>query len=95
MRQSPLALPDSAALHALRLAHRCDESAQVARLLEAARQAPETMARIEQQAAALVRIVRERRREGQGIDALMHEYQLSTPEGVVLMCLAEALLRIP
>ncbi|HEY7765442.1 MAG TPA: bifunctional proline dehydrogenase/L-glutamate gamma-semialdehyde dehydrogenase PutA, partial [Aestuariivirgaceae bacterium] len=30
-----------------------------------------------------------------GIDAFMHEYSLSSEEGVVLMCLAEALLRIP
>jgi RHH-type proline utilization regulon transcriptional repressor/proline dehydrogenase/delta 1-pyrroline-5-carboxylate dehydrogenase len=30
-----------------------------------------------------------------GIDAFLHEYALSSPEGVALMCLAEALLRIP
>jgi RHH-type proline utilization regulon transcriptional repressor/proline dehydrogenase/delta 1-pyrroline-5-carboxylate dehydrogenase len=30
-----------------------------------------------------------------GIDAFMHAYELSSREGVVLMCLAEALLRIP
>ena len=42
-----------------------------------------------------------RRRAGQGaasraaIDAFMQEYSLSSEEGVVLMCLAEALLRIP
>ena len=30
-----------------------------------------------------------------GIDAFMHEYGLATDEGVILMCLAEALLRIP
>jgi RHH-type proline utilization regulon transcriptional repressor/proline dehydrogenase/delta 1-pyrroline-5-carboxylate dehydrogenase len=29
------------------------------------------------------------------VQALVHEYALSTPEGVALMCLAEALLRIP
>ena len=28
-------------------------------------------------------------------EKLMHEYDLSTNEGIVLMCLAEALLRIP
>ena len=28
-------------------------------------------------------------------EKLMHEYDLSSNEGVVLMCLAEALLRIP
>ncbi|MBN7797922.1 bifunctional proline dehydrogenase/L-glutamate gamma-semialdehyde dehydrogenase PutA [Parahaliea mediterranea] len=30
-----------------------------------------------------------------GVDALLQEYALSTEEGVVLMCLAEALLRVP
>lgn len=31
----------------------------------------------------------------QGIDAFLQQYNLSTQEGIVLMCLAEALLRIP
>ena len=30
-----------------------------------------------------------------GVDALLNEFSLSTEEGVVLMCLAEALLRVP
>ncbi|MCI4018722.1 proline dehydrogenase family protein, partial [Klebsiella pneumoniae] len=30
-----------------------------------------------------------------GVDALMHEFSLSSEEGIALMCLAEALLRIP
>ena len=30
-----------------------------------------------------------------GVEAFLHEYQLSTREGIMLMCLAEALLRIP
>ncbi len=88
-------LPASRTLEDLRLAGRCDEGAQVRRLLAAAEHSPEARARIQDQARALVEVVRRRRREGGGIDALMHEYQLSTPEGVVLMCLAEALLRIP
>ncbi len=33
--------------------------------------------------------------EGGGVEALIHEYALSSQEGVALMCLAEALLRIP
>src|SRR3712207_2465506 len=35
------------------------------------------------------------RRRGGGVDEFMHEYALSSEEGVMLMCLAEALLRIP
>lgn len=43
----------------------------------------------------LVSAVREKRTRSSGVDALMHEFSLSSEEGVALMCLAEALLRIP
>jgi RHH-type proline utilization regulon transcriptional repressor/proline dehydrogenase/delta 1-pyrroline-5-carboxylate dehydrogenase len=42
----------------------------------------------------VLRIRRENSSHG-GVDALLSEYSLSTAEGVVLMCLAEALLRVP
>ena len=43
----------------------------------------------------LVSAVRSKRTRSSGVDALMHEFSLSSEEGVALMCLAEALLRIP
>jgi RHH-type proline utilization regulon transcriptional repressor/proline dehydrogenase/delta 1-pyrroline-5-carboxylate dehydrogenase len=46
-------------------------------------------------ARELVVETRRRRIETSSIDAYMHEYELSSNEGVMLMCLAEALLRIP
>lgn len=46
-------------------------------------------------ARRLVAHVREQRTKSSGVDALMHEFSLSSEEGVALMCLAEALLRIP
>ena len=46
-------------------------------------------------AERLVTAVREKRTRASGVDALMHEFSLSSEEGVALMCLAEALLRIP
>ncbi len=46
-------------------------------------------------ARSLVTNVREKRTRSSGVDALMHEFSLSSEEGVALMCLAEALLRIP
>ncbi len=46
-------------------------------------------------ARKLVTAVREKRTRASGVDALMHEFSLSSEEGVALMCLAEALLRIP
>jgi RHH-type transcriptional regulator, proline utilization regulon repressor / proline dehydrogenase / delta 1-pyrroline-5-carboxylate dehydrogenase len=46
-------------------------------------------------ATALVRDVRARPMSGIGIETLLQEYELNTAEGIALMCLAEALLRIP
>lgn len=46
-------------------------------------------------AKGLVSKVRDNRVKGNGVDALMQEFKLSTAEGVALMCLAESLLRIP
>ena len=46
-------------------------------------------------ARALAGQVRHARRHASGVDALMHEFSLSSAEGVALMCLAEALLRVP
>ena len=46
-------------------------------------------------ASDLVKAARDGRREQGGVDSLLHEYGLSSEEGVLLLCLAEALLRIP
>jgi RHH-type proline utilization regulon transcriptional repressor/proline dehydrogenase/delta 1-pyrroline-5-carboxylate dehydrogenase len=79
---------------AIRASCRIDETEAVARILAAA-QIPSAMRdRIADKARGLVAAVRRERGKG-GIDAFMHEYALSTPEGVALLCLAEALLRVP
>jgi RHH-type proline utilization regulon transcriptional repressor/proline dehydrogenase/delta 1-pyrroline-5-carboxylate dehydrogenase len=49
---------------------------------------------VRQVAERLVEGVRARREIG-GVEALVQEFSLSSQEGVALMCLAEALLRIP
>jgi RHH-type transcriptional regulator, proline utilization regulon repressor / proline dehydrogenase / delta 1-pyrroline-5-carboxylate dehydrogenase len=46
-------------------------------------------------ARQLIVKVREKRTRASGVDALMHEFSLSSEEGIALMCVAEALLRIP
>src|SRR5262245_51027007 len=79
----------------LRDTYRADETAVVEELLRAAELPADVLDRIAVRARDLVQKVRERRVGQGGIDAFMHEYQLSSREGVVLMCLAEALLRIP
>jgi len=46
-------------------------------------------------ATELVETVRKERLAKSGLDAFMMQYDLSSEEGIVLMCLAEALLRVP
>ena len=72
-----------------------DESRLVKELLAVARLEPDAAARVNQRARALVKTVRAKKAEQGVLDAFMQEYDLSSEEGVVLMCLAEALLRIP
>ncbi|PTB21605.1 trifunctional transcriptional regulator/proline dehydrogenase/L-glutamate gamma-semialdehyde dehydrogenase [Trinickia symbiotica] len=56
---------------------------------------PETLAaQVSKMAAGLVETLRAKRTGG-GVEGLIHEFSLSSQEGVALMCLAEALLRIP
>jgi RHH-type proline utilization regulon transcriptional repressor/proline dehydrogenase/delta 1-pyrroline-5-carboxylate dehydrogenase len=72
-----------------------DESGLVAaRLAEATLPAREREA-VEAQAAALVARVRERSGDQSAVESFMRQYDLSSEEGVLLMCVAEALLRIP
>ena len=80
---------------AIRAAHRADEAACVAELLELAAVDDRTRARIRARALELAGRVRRAGGDQLGVEAFLHEYQLSTREGVMLMCLAEALLRIP
>ncbi len=46
-------------------------------------------------ATKLVTKIRQDRRKNTGIDSFLTEYSLSCDEGIALMCLAEALLRVP
>ena len=39
--------------------------------------------------------MRNKSKKNHGVDALLNEFSLSSEEGIVLMCLAEALLRVP
>jgi RHH-type proline utilization regulon transcriptional repressor/proline dehydrogenase/delta 1-pyrroline-5-carboxylate dehydrogenase len=72
-----------------------DEEAVVDRLIARARLSAAERAATETLARDLVQRIRDTRAEHGGVDALMQEYALSSQEGVVLMCLAEALLRVP
>src|SRR5260370_3915674 len=80
---------------AIRDAGRLDESNAVAVILAAANIPAEARDRIAATARRLVQAVRRERLVKGGLDAFLHEYALSSPEGAALMCLAEARLRIP
>jgi RHH-type transcriptional regulator, proline utilization regulon repressor / proline dehydrogenase / delta 1-pyrroline-5-carboxylate dehydrogenase len=67
----------------------------VPKLIAAARLPEELATPIQTLAARLVQQLRAQRTRSSGVDALMREFSLSSQEGVALMCLAEALLRIP
>lgn len=63
-------------------------------LLDLTMLSPDASAKTAGIARKLVQRLRGKRRPG-GVEGLIHEYSLSSQEGVALMCLAEALLRIP
>lgn len=72
-----------------------DETLSVQSLLELATLTPAQAATTADQARHLITKTRERAKVTGGIEALLREYDLSSQEGVALMCLAEALLRVP
>jgi RHH-type proline utilization regulon transcriptional repressor/proline dehydrogenase/delta 1-pyrroline-5-carboxylate dehydrogenase len=72
-----------------------DEAALVRELTDAADAGEAMRAKIQETAAQLVRAVRENKAREGGLDAFLQQYDLSSQEGVLLMCIAEALLRIP
>jgi RHH-type proline utilization regulon transcriptional repressor/proline dehydrogenase/delta 1-pyrroline-5-carboxylate dehydrogenase len=72
-----------------------DESEHLAELLQAARLPAEVQAGVQATAEALVERTRIRATDPELVQAFMRQYDLSSEEGVLLMCVAEALLRIP
>jgi RHH-type proline utilization regulon transcriptional repressor/proline dehydrogenase/delta 1-pyrroline-5-carboxylate dehydrogenase len=92
---TPLPPPGSLLRSAIRDSCRIDETEAVARILAAAAIPPDARDRIAERARRLVTAVRRERLGKGGIDAFLHEYALSSQEGVALLCLAEALLRTP
>jgi RHH-type proline utilization regulon transcriptional repressor/proline dehydrogenase/delta 1-pyrroline-5-carboxylate dehydrogenase len=85
----PLPLDELATYHLM------DEQRLVDRLLERAVFTEDQRRRATDIARRLVLAARGNRGKHAGVDAFMREYGLSSEEGVILMCIAEALLRIP
>ncbi|MEO6561787.1 MAG: proline dehydrogenase family protein, partial [Nitrosospira sp.] len=76
-------------------AYRRDEAQSVDELMMQIDLPRASRYQVEERARKLVAAVRGKRAHASGIDALTHEFSLSSQEGIALMCLAEALLRIP
>ena len=75
--------------------YRADEASTMQSLLDEAALPPGLLEKTQRLAASLAGSVRTARTRAGGVDALMLEFSLDSREGVALMCLAEALLRIP
>ena len=74
-----------------------DEEQYLAELIKLVPSSEAEIQRVTQRAHDLVSKVRQYDKKGLmvGIDAFLQQYSLETQEGIILMCLAEALLRIP
>lgn len=90
------ALPKQTTLRdAITAAYRMDETISVNSLLPQASFSEDALQRIMKTAHKLVLGTRDARHKQGGLDAFLRQYDLSSEEGIALMCLAEALLRIP
>src|SRR3990167_112268 len=80
---------------AITQAYRMDETQCLSNLLKEATLQASQLTKIQTLAHDLVSKVRTARTGKSGLDAFLGEYNLGSQEGIALMCLAEALLRIP
>lgn len=81
--------------HAIQQAYLADETRCVNSLLQQLENYGSLRDAIHRQACHLVTEVRDNSQQIGGLNAFLQEYDLSSQEGIVLLCLAEALLRIP
>ncbi len=76
-------------------AYRQDELTLITELLDHASLTETQTLKVREQASKLVEQVRQDRKKSTGIDSFLSQYSLSSDEGIAMMCLAEALLRVP
>ncbi|WP_105258004.1 bifunctional proline dehydrogenase/L-glutamate gamma-semialdehyde dehydrogenase PutA [Pseudoalteromonas sp. T1lg88] len=75
--------------------YRIDENEVIDHILPLAEVGVTARSRAWERARQMVLNIRKDQDGQSGVDALLNEFSLSSEEGVVLMCLAEALLRVP
>jgi RHH-type proline utilization regulon transcriptional repressor/proline dehydrogenase/delta 1-pyrroline-5-carboxylate dehydrogenase len=95
MRFTSQAAAKPATIAGLNDLYLADEQSLVRELADAADPGASAREKIHETAVQLVRAVRRSKAREGGIDAFLQQYDLSSEEGVLLMCIAEALLRIP
>ncbi len=88
-------MPSPPLRKAISQAYLADENTVVAERIVSARLSRDEDKAAHDFAEALVLRLRGSASQRGGVDAFMQEYALSSEEGVALMCLAEALLRVP
>lgn len=86
---------DHPVLKSMEETYREDEARFIQKLLPKAALMPKMVESCQDYAMGLVKKLREQRLSEGGMNAFLVEYDLSSEEGIALMCLAEALLRIP
>jgi RHH-type proline utilization regulon transcriptional repressor/proline dehydrogenase/delta 1-pyrroline-5-carboxylate dehydrogenase len=91
---APPIAEQTALRQAITAAYRRPETECLPPLVTAATLPEDIRARAKTTARKLITALRAKHK-GSGVEGLVHEYSLSSQEGVALMCLAEALLRIP
>lgn len=74
---------------------RTDEADYASMLCQATSQPPQLIEAVQQKAASLIQKLRQSKEHLSILEQFLSQYSLSSGEGVALMCLAEALLRIP
>lgn len=87
--------PSNPLRDAITSAYRMDETVCLSTLLAQATPSEDAAKRINAMATQLVLETRKQRKKQGSLNTFLHEYDLSSEEGIALMCLAEALLRIP
>src|SRR5246500_4821300 len=87
--------PDSLVLPPFAAAYAPDDSALATKLLKTARLSAEQERRIDRLATRLIDAIRDSDDRLGGVEDMLREFALTTKEGLALMVLAEALLRVP
>ncbi|MCC2112120.1 MAG: proline dehydrogenase family protein, partial [Hyphomicrobiales bacterium] len=90
-----IALASNPELPSFSAPYAADDAALVAALIGQTRLDPAADGRIDEMATLLINEIRDRAGAIGGVEDFLREYGLSTKEGLALMVLAEALLRVP